>query len=216
MVPISLFLPRRQILASPTTGSFPAGSFDGKAAPPTGHPPEVVKEEDGGASSDFSFQTEFAGIPPVRRSLKAEPAPEVAQSSGAAAGGTQRADDGFNWRKYGQKVVKGSENPRSYYKCTHPNCPSKKQVETTLEGQITEIVYKGNHNHPKPQSTRRSSSSLLAPAPAPAPLERADSAVTPEYSSGSFCDEEDASGGFHRSRPDGGEVDDDGPDAKRG
>ncbi|CAA6656919.1 unnamed protein product [Spirodela intermedia] len=161
MVPISLFLPRRQILASPTTGSFPAGSFDGKPAPSAGHPPEVVKEEDGGASSDFSFQTGFAEIPPSGES-----------SGGGATGGTQKADDGFNWRKYGQKVVKGSENPRSYYKCTHPNCPTKKQVETTLEGQITEIVYKGVHNHPKPQSTRRSSSSLLAPAPAPAPLER--------------------------------------------
>ena len=30
----------------------------------------------------------------------------------------------------------------------------------SLDGQITEIVYKGSHNHPKPQSTRRSSSSF--------------------------------------------------------
>ncbi|CAF2011564.1 unnamed protein product [Brassica napus] len=44
-------------------------------------------------------------------------------------------------------------------KCTYPNCPTKKKVETSLEGQITETVYKGSHNHPKPQSTRRSSSS---------------------------------------------------------
>lgn len=55
--------------------------------------------------------------------------------------------------------MKGSENPRSYYKCTHPNCSMKKKVERSLmDGQITEIVYKGNHNHPKPQSTRRTSS----------------------------------------------------------
>ncbi|KAK4487242.1 hypothetical protein RD792_006153 [Penstemon davidsonii] len=38
----------------------------------------------------------------------------------------------------------------------------KKIVEKTLDGHITEIVYKNNHNHPKPESTRRSSSSLAS------------------------------------------------------
>ncbi|KAM7526550.1 hypothetical protein LguiA_016452 [Lonicera macranthoides] len=70
----------------------------------------------------------------------------------------RKVEDGYNWRKYGQKQVKGSENPRSYYKCTFPNCPTKKKVESTLDGHVTEIVYKGTHNHLKPQSTRRSSS----------------------------------------------------------
>ena len=58
--------------------------------------------------------------------------------------------DGYNWRKYGQKKVKGSEFPRSYYKCTHPSCPVKRKVETTVDGQIAEIVYSGEHNHLKP------------------------------------------------------------------
>ncbi|TKY65744.1 WRKY transcription factor 33 [Spatholobus suberectus] len=75
----------------------------------------------------------------------------------------KRSDDGFNWRKYGQKQVKGSENPRSYYKCTHPNCSMKKKVERSLDGQITEIVYKGQHNHPKPQSRRTNSQSIHQP-----------------------------------------------------
>ncbi|XP_031121581.1 probable WRKY transcription factor 3 [Ipomoea triloba] len=61
------------------------------------------------------------------------------------------ADDGYNWRKYGQKPIKGGEFPRSYYKCTHPNCPVKKKVERSLDGQITEIIYKGKHNHQPPQ-----------------------------------------------------------------
>ncbi|XP_027352052.1 WRKY transcription factor 44 [Abrus precatorius] len=66
--------------------------------------------------------------------------------------------DGYNWRKYGQKQVKGSEYPRSYYKCTHPNCPVKKKVERSFDGQIAEIVYKGEHNHSKPQLPKRNSS----------------------------------------------------------
>ncbi|XP_047341362.1 probable WRKY transcription factor 20 [Impatiens glandulifera] len=65
------------------------------------------------------------------------------------------SDDGYNWRKYGQKLVKGCEFPRSYYKCTHPNCEVKKIFERTPDGQIKEIVYKGTHDHPKPQPTRR-------------------------------------------------------------
>eukprot|EP00252_Welwitschia_mirabilis_P028079 TRINITY_DN9969_c0_g1_i3.p1 TRINITY_DN9969_c0_g1~~TRINITY_DN9969_c0_g1_i3.p1 ORF type:complete len:690 (+),score=150.90 TRINITY_DN9969_c0_g1_i3:35-2071(+) len=68
----------------------------------------------------------------------------------------RHSDDGYNWRKYGQKQVKGSEYPRSYYKCTHPNCQVKKKVERAPDGQITEIVYKGDHNHPKPPPSRRS------------------------------------------------------------
>ncbi|KAA8523581.1 hypothetical protein F0562_010004 [Nyssa sinensis] len=75
---------------------------------------------------------------------------------------TERSsDDGYNWRKYGQKLVKGSEFPRSYYKCTHPNCEVKKIFERSPEGQITEIVYKGTHDHPKPQPTRRFSAGSI-------------------------------------------------------
>ncbi|KAL5206763.1 hypothetical protein ABZP36_034972 [Zizania latifolia] len=63
--------------------------------------------------------------------------------------------DGYSWRKYGQKQVKGSEFPRSYYKCTHPTCPVKRKVETTPDGQIAEIVYNGEHNHPKPHPPKK-------------------------------------------------------------
>lgn len=70
-------------------------------------------------------------------------------------GMVKTSEDGYNWRKYGQKQVKGSEYPRSYYKCTHPNCQVKKKVERSHDGQITEIIYKGAHNHVKPQPNRR-------------------------------------------------------------
>lgn len=85
--------------------------------------------------------------------------PDEERGSGdsmAAAGGGTASEDGYNWRKYGQKQVKGSEYPRSYYKCTHPNCQVKKKVERSQEGHVTEIIYKGAHNHPKPPPNRRS------------------------------------------------------------
>lgn len=76
-------------------------------------------------------------------------------------GMARNSEDGYNWRKYGQKQVKGSEYPRSYYKCTHPNCQVKKKVERSFDGQITEIIYKGApHNHAQPQPNRRAAPSL--------------------------------------------------------
>ncbi|KAK4276354.1 hypothetical protein QN277_019312 [Acacia crassicarpa] len=62
--------------------------------------------------------------------------------------------DGYNWRKYGQKNVKGNEYIRSYYKCTHPNCPAKKQLERSNNGQIIDTFCIGQHNHPQVNSLR--------------------------------------------------------------
>ncbi|XP_054820105.1 probable WRKY transcription factor 20 isoform X2 [Prosopis cineraria] len=80
------------------------------------------------------------------------------RGSGVSVAAERTSDDGYNWRKYGQKHVKGSEFPRCYYKCTHPNCEVKKLFERSHDGQITEIIYKGSHDHPKPQPSRRYSS----------------------------------------------------------
>ncbi|KAK6935665.1 WRKY domain [Dillenia turbinata] len=143
---------------------------------------------------------------------------------------SRRSDDGYNWRKYGQKQVKGSENPRSYYKCTYPNCPTKKKVERSLDGQITEIVYKGTHNHPKPQSTRRSSSSSSSSSaqagqvinpPVPNEIQdpsfvstQVDSTATPEHSSVSVGND-DFEQSSQKTKSGGDEFDEDEPDAKR-
>jgi hypothetical protein len=82
-----------------------------------------------------------------------------ASSGGNNGGGNNsntKLEDGYNWRKYERKQVKGSENPRSYYKCTYNSCSVKKKVERSLaDGRITQIVYKGAHNHSKPLSTCR-------------------------------------------------------------
>lgn len=74
---------------------------------------------------------------------------------------TRNAEDGYNWRKYGQKQVKGSEYPRSYYKCTHPTCQVKKKVERSHDGNITEIIYKGNHDHPRQRNINGSTDSNI-------------------------------------------------------
>ena len=61
-----------------------------------------------------------------------------------------QTDDGYQWRKYGQKIVKGTPIPRQYFRCTTTNCFVKKQVE--IQGEKAILAYTGTHNHPPPLS----------------------------------------------------------------
>jgi len=77
--------------------------------------------------------------------------------------------DGYNWRKYGQKHVKGNEFIRSYYKCTHPNCQAKKQLQQSNNGHITDSICIGQHNHPRPQLNSTVSVECVLPVVEQAP-----------------------------------------------
>lgn len=60
-------------------------------------------------------------------------------------------DDGYKWRKYGQKPVRNSPFPRSYYRCTISCCNVKKRVERSFTDQSSVITtYEGQHTHPRP------------------------------------------------------------------
>ncbi|KAA8529364.1 hypothetical protein F0562_033837 [Nyssa sinensis] len=57
-------------------------------------------------------------------------------------------EDGYRWRKYGQKAVKNSPFPRSYYRCTNSKCTVKKRVERSSEDPTFVITtYEGQHCH---------------------------------------------------------------------
>ncbi|KAL5229096.1 hypothetical protein ABZP36_017361 [Zizania latifolia] len=58
-------------------------------------------------------------------------------------------DDGFSWRKYGQKGILGAKYPRAYFRCTHrrtQNCHASKQVQRA-DGDplLFDVVYHGSH-----------------------------------------------------------------------
>jgi hypothetical protein len=58
-------------------------------------------------------------------------------------------EDGYNWRKYGQKDILSAKHPRSYYRCTFrntQNCWATKQVQRSDEDPtIFDITYRGKH-----------------------------------------------------------------------
>ncbi|XVF31880.1 hypothetical protein REPUB_Repub17cG0032500 [Reevesia pubescens] len=95
-------------------------------------------EQRGNASSMISKKT----------SLTPPPLPGFEGSSPVVR--ERASEDGYNWRKYGQKLVKGNEFVRGYYKCTHPNCQVKKQFERSHDGKMVDTVYFGQHDHPQP------------------------------------------------------------------
>ncbi|KAK6912954.1 WRKY domain [Dillenia turbinata] len=58
-------------------------------------------------------------------------------------------DDGYRWRKYGQKAVKNNKFPRSYYRCAHKGCKVKKQIQRLSKDEgIVVTTYEGMHAHP--------------------------------------------------------------------
>ncbi|KAJ6344017.1 hypothetical protein OIU76_005700 [Salix suchowensis] len=73
-------------------------------------------------------------------------------------------DDGFSWRKYGQKDILGANFPRGYYRCTHRHsqgCLATKQVQRSDEDRsIFEVTYRGRHT-----CNQASPSPVASPSP---------------------------------------------------
>ncbi|CAD6337625.1 unnamed protein product [Miscanthus lutarioriparius] len=83
-------------------------------------------------------------------------------------------DDGFSWRKYGQKDILGAKFPRGYYRCTYRTaqaCAATKQVQRSdTDLCVFDVTYQGEHAcHQKQRATVAAKSQSPPP---PAPLEQ--------------------------------------------
>ncbi|VAI80862.1 unnamed protein product [Triticum turgidum subsp. durum] len=72
----------------------------------------------------------------------------------------QVVKDGYQWRKYGQKVTKDNPCPRAYFRCSFaPSCQVKKKVQRSAEDKTVLVAtYDGDHNHAPPPKQQSSSS----------------------------------------------------------
>uniref|UniRef100_A0A0D9VZ80 WRKY domain-containing protein n=1 Tax=Leersia perrieri TaxID=77586 RepID=A0A0D9VZ80_9ORYZ len=117
-----------------------------------------------GAAASSSSSGDPAGAPPENADNQQPAAEAATPASASAKKGQKRArqprfafmtkseidhlEDGYRWRKYGQKAVKNSPFPRSYYRCTNSKCTVKKRVERSSDDPSVVITtYEGQHCH---------------------------------------------------------------------
>nr|XP_010932751.1 probable WRKY transcription factor 43 [Elaeis guineensis] len=61
-------------------------------------------------------------------------------------------EDGYEWKKYGQKFIQNIRKYRNYFKCRNKRCNAKKRVEWhPRDPSSKKIIYTGVHNHPPPR-----------------------------------------------------------------
>lgn len=74
-------------------------------------------------------------------------------------------EDGYSWRKYGQKDILGATHPRGYYRCTHRNaqgCLATKQVQKSdKDSSVFEVTYRGHHTCSRASQLAKAASASL-------------------------------------------------------
>lgn len=129
---------------------------------------EAIGEEDSGKSKKNRLEKECEdGSEMSNKVIKPKKKPEKRPREPRVAFMTEsevdHLEDGYRWRKYGQKAVKNSPYPRSYYRCTSQKCTVKKRVERSFQTpSIVITTYEGQHNHHSPATLRGNATRMLA------------------------------------------------------
>ncbi|KAM0831059.1 hypothetical protein ACQ4PT_065828 [Festuca glaucescens] len=140
----------------------PTGSVDGAGASSTstddGATPEATDADGKPAAT-----TEAASKPAPVKTTKGQKRERQPRFAFMTKTEIDHLEDGYRWRKYGQKAVKNSPFPRSYYRCTNSKCTVKKRVERSSDDpSIVITTYEGQHCHHTVTFPRGTSAATLA------------------------------------------------------
>ncbi|CAH2071350.1 unnamed protein product [Thlaspi arvense] len=121
-----------------------SNDYDAESPASTNGSPRSEDFVDGGGSGE-SHRHDNVFNPYKRKMLLTEKKMRISSEEGL---GLQ--DDGYSWRKYGQKDILGAKFPRDYYRCTHrstQNCRATKQVQRPDDDPtVFEVTYRGTHS----------------------------------------------------------------------
>ncbi|KAK9076775.1 hypothetical protein SSX86_005109 [Deinandra increscens subsp. villosa] len=140
-------------------GKVLSASSRGKERKMSSTPAFKQQKSSGSINNGLILVEEMDAPPPkprVKKSSSASPGsvlkpPKKPKFVIHAASDVGISADGYRWRKYGQKMVKGNPHPRNYYKCTSAGCPVRKHIEMAVDGSSEVILtYKGIHDHDIP------------------------------------------------------------------
>ncbi|KAJ6758673.1 WRKY TRANSCRIPTION FACTOR 32-RELATED [Salix koriyanagi] len=139
------------------------GQWDPNKMAPVGFASTGVQEKHA-AEPRLKIRIKERSAPCSVPALKTKKEPEIIIHTVSDEGSS---NDGYRWRKYGQKMLKGNSLVRSYYRCSSSACPARKHVErATDDATSTTITYAGKHDHdkPAPKKMQCSESRLISPA----------------------------------------------------
>lgn len=127
------------------------GGSVGQSQPPASGAPESSISVEGSPQNEDGRKNfnDYQDLRDVSKKRKTQPTWTEQVRVSPENGLEGPADDGYSWRKYGQKDILGAKYPRSYYRCTYRhmrNCWATKQVQRSDDDPtLFEITYKGTH-----------------------------------------------------------------------